>query len=146
MAIMRLMGFIGEIPKLIPRLLPDNAAQRASNTRLTNGGLEPVRQPRFIQTFADVPVGGYQTIYRNGEEWLAWEGLVHAAPGPVADDRLYFTGDGVPQMRVDSTDYALAEQYGREPAEQADIDAWCANVIVGEPEGLQWVVPEEPAA
>lgn len=38
MAIMRLMGFIGEIPKLIPRLLPDNAAQRASNTRLTNGG------------------------------------------------------------------------------------------------------------
>lgn len=108
MAIMRLMGFIGEIPKLIPRLLPDNAAQRASNTRLTNGGLEPVRQPRFVQTFPDVPVGGYQTIYRNGDEWLAWEGLVHAAPGPVADDRLYFTGDGVPQMRVDATDYPLA--------------------------------------
>lgn len=41
---------------------------------------------------------------------------------------------------------ALAAEYGREPAEQADIDAWCANVIVGEPEGLQRVVPEEPAA
>lgn len=41
---------------------------------------------------------------------------------------------------------ALAGEYGREPAQQADIDAWCEHIIVGEPEGLQRIIPEEPAA
>jgi len=38
---------------------------------------------------------------------------------------------------------ALAEEYDREPAAQADIDAWCTYVVVGEPEGLQRIVHEE---
>lgn len=48
------------------------------------------------------------TLYQHGDTWLSWPGLVHAAPGPVAQDRLYYTGDGVPKMRVDSTVYPLA--------------------------------------
>lgn len=35
---------------------------------------------------------------------------------------------------------ALAEQYGREPPAQQDVDDWCANVILGEPEGLERVL------
>lgn len=37
----------------------------------------------------------------------------------------------------------LADRYGREETpQQEDVDAWCNNVIVGEPEGLQRIVEE----
>jgi hypothetical protein len=50
----------------------------------------------------------FQTIYRHGEDWLAWTSLVHAAPGPVAADRLYYTGDGVPKIKVGNDVFPLA--------------------------------------
>ncbi len=42
---------------------------------------------------------------------------------------------------------ALADKYGREPPEEADVQAWCDNVVVGteQPEGLVRIVPEVPA-
>ncbi|WP_373078571.1 hypothetical protein, partial [Zhongshania sp.] len=104
---LNITGFIGEIPGLIPRLLPGAAAQRAINTRLNDGGLSPVRQSFFEHAFS-APSLGYQSIYRHKGEWLAWESVVHAAPGPVADDRLYFTGDGKPKLRIDGKEMELA--------------------------------------
>ncbi|QRE00585.1 hypothetical protein [Pseudomonas phage Itty13] len=108
MAIIKLIGFTGEVPKLSARLLPENAAQSAFNTRLTSGDLRPIRRSRFRYSFGTAPANGYGTIYKHGTEWLAWQGLVHAAPGPVAQDRLYYTGDGAPKMRVNGTVYNLA--------------------------------------
>jgi hypothetical protein len=108
MAIIKLIGFTGEVPKLNARLLPDNASQNAFNTRLTGGDLRPIRRSRFRHFFGDVPPGGYKTIYKNGAEWLGWPGIVNAAPGPVAQDRLYYMGDGAPKMRVAGTVYNLA--------------------------------------
>lgn len=107
MAIIQLTGFSGEIPRLLPRLLPEMAAQEAYNTRLTNGGLEPVREPAVEFTPEVEPVDD-STIYLHNGEWRIWPGLVHATPGPVAQDRLYYTGDGVPKMSVGGTDYNLA--------------------------------------
>lgn len=108
MAKLRFIGFSGEIPRLIPRLLPDGAAQEAVNTRLQDGSLSPVRESRFAHHFTDVPANGFKTIYRNGSEWLGWGGLVYAVPGPVAQDRLYIFGDGAPKLRVAGTTYGLA--------------------------------------
>ena len=108
MAIIKLIGFTGEIPRTQPRLLPDAASQGAFNTRLTNGDLTPIRKRRFQHFFPSMPAQGYQTIYRHAGTWLGWTGVVHAAPGPVAADRLYYTGDGAPKMRVGSTVYPLA--------------------------------------
>lgn len=105
MATLRMMGFAGENPKVIPRLLPDNAAQIAINTRLDDGGLTPIRRHRFAH---QLPPGNYGTIYRHQEEWLGWPGTVYAAPGPVASDRLYIMGDGAPRMRITGTEYPLA--------------------------------------
>lgn len=106
MATLKLIQFSGEIPRMLPRLLPDTAAQRAENVRLDDGGLTPVRNPRVEHTF---PSGDtISTIYLHGSEWLSWATDVHASPGPVAQDRLYFTGDGVPKMRVGATVYPLA--------------------------------------
>lgn len=108
MAILKLIGFTGENPKIIPRLLGDTAAQLAFNVRLDDGGLTPVRKKRFDYQFPSAPPGGYQTIYKDGSTWLGWENLVYVAPGPVATDRLYIFGDGAPKMKVAGVTYPLA--------------------------------------
>lgn len=108
MATLRLIGFIGEIPKTMTRLLPDNAAEEAFNTRLEDGGLKPIRQPKFVHHFSDAPLDQYRTIYRHGDDWYAWESDVYAVPGPIAADRLYVFGDGKPKMIVAGTEYDLA--------------------------------------
>lgn len=108
MTIVRFAGFSGEIPKLIPRLLPDAAAQKAVNLRLDDGGLTPTRRAREVHGFPAGSAVSYQTIYHHAGSWLGWDGVVHAAPGPVATDRLYYTGDGAPKMRVAGTVYPLA--------------------------------------
>lgn len=106
MTTLKLIQFSGEIPRLLPRLLPDGGAQRAENVRLDDGGLTPVRKRRPVHTVTGVE-GDIKTIYKHGDDWLAWNTVVNAAPGPVAQDRLYYTGDGVPKMRVGSTVYDL---------------------------------------
>lgn len=105
MAAIRLTGFAGEQPKIIARLLPPNYAQAAVNVRLDDGGLTPVRKSALV---AALPDANRSTVYRHGSDWLSWPGHVDAVPGPVAADRLYFTGDGVPKMRVDGDTYPLA--------------------------------------
>lgn len=109
MTTLRLVGFSGEIPKLLPRLLPDMSAQEAFNVRLDDGALTPIRRSRRVAGFQDAT--GYRTIYRHGNDWLGWTSVVHAAPGPVAQDRLYYTGDGKPKMRVNGQVYDLAVPY-----------------------------------
>lgn len=109
MTALRFGQFSGEVPKLIARLLPDSGAQQAENVRLDDGGLTPIRKARIEHTFTGL--GDIQTIYKFGDTWLGWEAVVNAVPGPVAEDRLYYTGDGVPKMRVGSTVYDLAVPY-----------------------------------
>lgn len=108
MAILKLIGFTGENPKVTPRLLGDMAAQMAYNVRLDDGGLTPVRKQRFEHQFTGTPPGGFQTIYKNGEDWIGWPGSVYVAPGPVATDRLYIMGDGAPKMLIAGVTYPLA--------------------------------------
>jgi methionine-rich copper-binding protein CopC len=108
MTTLKLTQYSGEIPRLIPRLLPDTAAQRAVNVRLEDGGLTPVRKKKFTANLTGLAEGTVQTVYKNGAEWLGWATQVDAAPGPVATDRLYYTGDGVPKMRVAGVSYPLA--------------------------------------
>lgn len=105
MAVVKLTAFTGEQPRVVSRLLPDTAAQSAIDSRLDDGGLTPMQA-----SMLEAAIGGsnYKTIYRYGDTWLRWAGVVHAAPGPVADDRLYYTGDGKPKMRVGSQIYDLA--------------------------------------
>lgn len=105
MTTLKLTACSGEVPRTLPRLLPDTAAQRALNVRLENGGLTPTRQPRFETTLA---IDDAKTIYKHNGQWLAWKNVVHAAPGPVAQDRLYYMGDGKPKVIIDGTTYDLA--------------------------------------
>lgn len=106
MAVIKISAFAGEKPLISPRLLPDTAATAASNVRLDDGALTPTNKPGL--TLFNAAAADHETIYRHGDDWLSWEGVVHATPGPVAEDRLYFTGDGAPKMRVDGDVYDLA--------------------------------------
>jgi hypothetical protein len=107
MAVIKLAGFTGEAPRVTPRLLPATAAQIAESVRLEDGELSPFRQP-FAEEVLAVTPGAVKSIYRHLGDWLAWETIVHAVPGPVAEDRLYFTGDGVPKMLAGGVTYSLA--------------------------------------
>ena len=111
MTTLKLIQFSGEVPRIIPRLLPEGASQRAENVRLDDGGLTPIRKTRFEQLIEGFEAGTVKTIYKFGEDWLAWNTVVNAAPGPVAGDRLYYTGDGVPKMRIGTSVYPLAVPY-----------------------------------
>ncbi|MBO3760348.1 hypothetical protein [Ciceribacter sp. L1K22] len=106
MAVIKLSAFSGEKPILNARLLPDTAATEAFNVRLTDGALTPINKAVYIGVGAGA--ANHKTIYRHGGTWLSWSGLVDVAPGPVAQDRLYYTGDGAPKMLVGGTEYDLA--------------------------------------
>lgn len=107
MTVIKLAGFAGEAPRIAPRLLPATGAQIARSVRLEDGKLSPFRAIAKTAVLSPPPSGIVKTIYRFLGTWLYWTTTVHAAPGPVAADRLYYTGDGVPKMRVGSTIYDL---------------------------------------
>jgi hypothetical protein len=106
MPVIKLSAFAGEKPLINTRLLPETAATSAFNTRLDDGALTPTRASKWTRAMAGGP--NHKTIYRHQGTWLSWASEVSAAPGPVANDRLYYTGDGPPKMRVDNQVFDLA--------------------------------------
>lgn len=96
--------FKGAIPRLHPKLLPESFAQIARNTRLDDGALRPVRQTTPVHTFPSSVL----SIYLDGTTWLGWSTVVDAAPAPIADGRLYYTGSGAPKMLASGVEYPLA--------------------------------------
>jgi hypothetical protein len=103
-----LNSFRGEAPRVTPRALPPNGAQRAVNARLQSGDLEAWRQFVEIERLAIAP----QTIYRLNGAWMSWATDVDVARSPIPGDdtfRVYLTGpDEYAQPRW--TNYALAFQ------------------------------------
>jgi len=81
-------------------------AQTASDTRLDDGTIAPVREPALTTTLA----ADAQSIFLHKGTWHSYNADVDVVPGPVVDDRLYITGDGVPKMKVAGTTYPLALQ------------------------------------
>lgn len=108
MSTIKLTAFTGEMPRTTPRLLPATGAQMAQSVRLEDGELAPYRKPFPVMAVDGIASGQIKSIYRHLGTWYAWDHVVNAAPGPVAQDRLYYTGDGKPKMRVGSTVYDLA--------------------------------------
>lgn len=108
MTLLKLSAFTGESPRTTPRLLPATGAQVAQSVRLEDGELSPFRKPYAVAELLGAVPGQVKTIYRHLGEWLFWSTVVNAVPGPVAQDRLYYTGDGVPKMRVGADVYPLA--------------------------------------
>jgi hypothetical protein len=49
MSVIRFGGFLGEIPRIHPRLLPEGNAQTAINTRLDSGALDATKDTSNLQ-------------------------------------------------------------------------------------------------
>lgn len=103
---LQLANFSGETPRVTPRLLAENGAQAAFNVRLDDGALTPMNWSRFVYHLSDTE--RYKTIFKDGNNWLAWQEVVNVVRGPVASDRLYITGDGPPKIRSGNVEYPLA--------------------------------------
>ena len=100
-------NFIGEIPKASTRLLPENAAQIATNCKLWSRELRPWRD--FSKVDGPTKTGPIKTIYPLSDAstyWMHWAQDVNVARGPIAGDttkRSYYTGTDAPRV----TDKAL---------------------------------------
>ena len=102
----KLQNFLGRGPKVSSELLPNMAAQVATNVKLYSGDLIPA--PQSISGTVDIaPSQGVETIYPliNPDDdslvWMSWTTDVDiATPSAVSDpneQRFYYTGDGVPK-------------------------------------------------
>ena len=110
----KITKFLGIAPKIGPELLPNSAAQIASNVKLHSGDLIPYRQALTLAS--PLQSGVVQTIYPMHDPsdaaellWLSWTSDVDVVrPTSLSDEeqRIYYTGDGVPKV----TDYELAIQ------------------------------------
>lgn len=107
MAGLKLQKFTGKAPRIAPELLPDTAAQTATNVKLYSGDLLPYPKPVVIGNHGLVGIEP-KTLYalRNPEggtpTWLAWSSDVDittpAGSESTDEQRFYYTGDGVPKV------------------------------------------------
>ncbi|KFD27071.1 hypothetical protein [Sphingobium yanoikuyae] len=97
-------GFGGEIPRVEARLLANSAAQVARTVKLEDGSITPLRVPTLEKALASTAL----TIFLDGDDWLTWPAVVSVVPAPIAEDRLYVTGDGAPKVIAAGATYPLA--------------------------------------
>jgi hypothetical protein len=107
--------FLGEAPKLSAELLPQNAAQIASNVKLYSGDLIPYNQSSLVAVLPKA--GPIKTIYpmddgSGGFKWLHWATDVDVARAPVPNNataqRSFYTGDTAGNGEPKATNYTLA--------------------------------------
>ena len=107
----KITRFLGKAPKISSELLPDTAAQVASNCKLYSGDLIPYPEPVVVDNVGRT--GETKTLYALRDvstgnlKWLSWPTNVDIAVATANDNdeqRFYYTGDGVPKV----SNYALA--------------------------------------
>ena len=112
MAGVKLQRFLGKAPRIAPELLPDMAAQVATNVKLYSGDLIPYPQPVVVGNHGltgTAPVTLY-ALYDPSDNpvWLVWDKDVDivtpSGSENVEEQRFYYTGDGAPKVST----YGLA--------------------------------------
>lgn len=112
MAGVKFERFLGKAPRIAPELLPDMAAQTATNVKLYSGNLIPYPQPVVVGNHGltgTVPKT-LHALYDPSDNpvWLVWNTDVDIATPSgsenVEEQRFYYTGSGVPKVST----YALA--------------------------------------
>lgn len=107
----RLTPFGGMLPRTGARLLPNEAAQSASNIKLQSGELRPLRNPLLMYTPASPKTNPAESIFRarNGASqsaWFSWPDDIDCVRVPLSVDvesLFCWTGDGQPKMAMYSS-------------------------------------------
>lgn len=109
----KIQKFFGKAPRIAPELLPDTAAQIATNVKLYSGDLLPYPDPVIVGNhgLTGTAPRTLHALYDPSTRepvWLAWPTDVDIATPAgtenTTDQRFYYTGDGVPKVST----YALA--------------------------------------
>jgi hypothetical protein len=102
MTAIRITNFGGIIPKLAERLLPENSAQMAANTKLASGELRPMRKAKKVYTPASAL--SVNSIFKAGDTWIVWPTAdVSVSRAAIEGEARYcYTGDGVPKVTTPS--------------------------------------------
>lgn len=102
--LIKLSAFSGVIPSIDSTMLPDGAAQVASDCKTGSGALKPFRSPVSV-TVPTMKTGSKKTIWLYDDSgtryWLHWQEEVNAVKSPLPSDsfkRIYWTGEGIPKM------------------------------------------------
>ncbi len=85
--------FLGELPKLASRLLPNENASIAKDCHFSTGNLEPYLKPKAV---SEAVAAAHKTIYKHDQHWLKWHVDTDVVASPLVDDpwsRLYFTSE-----------------------------------------------------
>ena len=112
MAGVKLHKFLGKAPRIAPELLPDMAAQVATNVKLYSGDLIPYPEPVVVGNHGLTGVAPItlHALYDPSDNpvWLVWDKDVDIATPSGSENaeeqRFYYTGDGAPKVST----YALA--------------------------------------
>lgn len=97
MGALRIALFGGRVPKLEPHLLPDTAAQQATNCKLSSGSLRPWWKPAKV---GDLPFAGARSVYRylhdGVRKLLAFRNHTTVTESALVNDshgRIYYSDD-----------------------------------------------------
>lgn len=108
MAVIGFRTFSGQVPQLLPTLLPEDKAVYAEFCDFSQGGLSPLNQGLPYKTFSQTVKGIYT---EDGINFFTWPEEVFAVKSPVVDDvysRVYFTKTLNPGLYVARYDQATA--------------------------------------
>jgi hypothetical protein len=90
--------FRGTAPRIAPHLLPEGFAQTATNCKLVRGILQALKSPATVLATQ----AGIQALRKyDATKWLCWTNPVSVVSGIVpgdSDQRIFWTGDGVPKQ------------------------------------------------
>lgn len=102
MAGIRIVPFMGMLPRVAERLLGDGASVDATNVNLTSGEIRPIRQPALVHMpSASGPwLAVYRAEWEDDQLWLAWNKDVDVARSPLpssVEARYFWSGDNEPR-------------------------------------------------
>ena len=127
----KIPSFLGMLPKMHPRLLPDTAAQVCHNARIRSGALVPFRENSAVTV---LPFAKASITKLNGL-WQGWVGYASVVQGPTRENQIYISGDGVPKLYNAGNTYNLAL-----PAPtSAPTLALIANIGTPDPENTEQI-------
>ena len=117
MAAIKLHKFLGLAPRISAELLPDGAAQVATNTKFYSGDLLPYNLPVVVDSTARTTevesLHALKDPVSGDLKWLSWTtdiDIAFATQTEGSEQRFYYTGDGAPKV----SNYELATS-GTEP-------------------------------
>ena len=83
MALIHVINFGGLIPRVSDRLLPNEAATIATNTKMYSGELRSWRTPLPVTNLGDSAVSAYKLVYNDEDVWMHWNADTDVVRAPV---------------------------------------------------------------